>query len=239
MFAQAKRLADAERKLATKPTKAAAESQRIATTKIERAKSRLSDLGRTEFKPRDARIFPGVWAHVMVVEDGERVLKPMRYQCRPCGKPAAYDRKYPGTYNARRDNLEGFWRGQFGATHGIAIVTAFYENVARHAAEGRELAEGEAEENVVLEFRPNPVHDMLVACLWSKWSAPGEPDLYSFAAITDEPPPEVAAAGHDRCIVPIKPENIDDWLEPRSRLEVMHAILDDRDRPYYEHRMAA
>ena len=37
VFAQKKRLADAERTLASKPTKAAAESQRIATSKIEKA----------------------------------------------------------------------------------------------------------------------------------------------------------------------------------------------------------
>jgi putative SOS response-associated peptidase YedK len=81
---------------------------------------------------------------------------------------------------------------------------------------------------------------MHVACLWSRWSASGESDLLSFAAITDEPPAEVAAAGHDRCIIPIKPENIDAWLKPNPKnLESMYAILDDRDRPYYEHRLAA
>jgi putative SOS response-associated peptidase YedK len=53
-------------------------------------------------------------------------------------------------------------------------------------------------------------------------------------------PPEVAAAGHNRCIVPIKPENIDAWLSlDASDLEALHAILDDRDRPFYEHRLAA
>jgi hypothetical protein len=68
----------------------------------------------------------------------------------------------------------------------------------------------------------------------------GEPDFYSFAAITDEPPPEVIAAGHDRCIVPIKPENVDAWLNPETRnLAKLYAILDDRDRPYYEHCLAA
>jgi putative SOS response-associated peptidase YedK len=81
---------------------------------------------------------------------------------------------------------------------------------------------------------------MLVACLWSRWSASGEPDLLSFAAITDEPPPEVAAAGHDRCIIPIKPENVDAWLNLNaSHLASLYAILDDRDRPYYEYRLAS
>jgi hypothetical protein len=58
----------------------------------------------------------------------------MRYQLRPAGKPAFYDEKYPGTYNARRDNLEGFWREQFGYTHGVLIADAFYENVPRHTS---------------------------------------------------------------------------------------------------------
>ena len=120
------------------------------------------------------------------------------------------------------------------------VVSAFFENVSRHKAEGRELRPGEEPENMVLEFRPRPAHDMLVACLWSKWTGPGEPDLLSFAAITDDPPAEVAAAGHDRCIVSIKPETIDAWLNPNPKdLGALHDVLDDRDQPYYEHQMAA
>jgi putative SOS response-associated peptidase YedK len=163
----------------------------------------------------------------------------MRYQCRLAGKPAFYDTKFPGTYNARRDNLEGFWGGVFGRTHGVMVVNAFFENVSRHAMEHRALAPGEKDENVVLEFRPRPQHDMIVACLWSHWRSRDE-ELHSFAAITDEPPSEIAAAGHDRCIVPIKPEHVDAWLNPDPKnINALYAILDDRDRPYYEHRLAA
>jgi putative SOS response-associated peptidase YedK len=164
----------------------------------------------------------------------------MRYQCRPAGKPAAYDAKYPGCYNARRDNLEGFWKEQFGTSHGLIVVNAFYENVSRHDVEQRELAPGEKEENVILEFRPVPTQDMLVACLWSHWKGPGGDELLSFAAITDDPPSEIAATGHDRCIIPIKAGNIDRWLQPdRSNLAGLYALLEDRERPYFEHRMAA
>ena len=55
-------------------------------------------------------------------------------------------------YDARRDNLEGFWKGLFAHTHGIVVVKAFYENVSRHCVDGCELGEDEAVENVVLEF---------------------------------------------------------------------------------------
>jgi putative SOS response-associated peptidase YedK len=240
LFKQKKRLADAERTLASRTTKAAEESQRIATDKIRWAMAKLEDIRRTALKPRDSRIFPGQYVPVLICEDGQMVVKPMRYQCRPAGKPAAYDVKYPGTYNARRDNLEGFWKGQFGYHHGIMIVNAFYENVARHKAEQRELAPGETQENVVLEFRPRPTQDMLIACLWSRWSAPGEDDLLSFAAITDEPPVEVAEAGHDRCIIQIKPEHVQAWLQPDHKdLARLYRILDDRPLAYYEHRLAA
>lgn len=236
LFQQSRRLADADRSLAGKATKKAANEKRIATNKIEAAKRRLADLKRSEPRDRDGRIFPGVYAPVMVMEGGRRVIKPMRYQCRIAGKPALYDRKYPGTYNARRDNLEGFWRPLFGHSHGVIVASAFYENVSRHRLEGRELAAGEADENVILEFKPRSGEDMLVACLWSQWSD----ELVSFAAITDDPPAEVAAAGHDRCIVPIKPEHLDAWLAPRPQdLAQLYGILDDRARPYYEHRLAA
>ena len=240
LFKQRKRLADAERTLQTKTTKAATESRRIATDKIAWAKARIDDLQRTEPEPRDSRIFPGHYAPVMISEKGKRVVKPMRYQCRIAGKPASYDIKFPGTYNARRDSLQGFWKPCFGHTHGILLVEVFYENVSKAKFEGTLLETHERDENVVLEFRPANGELMHVACLWSRWTAPGEPDLLSFAAITDEPPPEIAAAGHDRCIIPIKPENVDAWLNPDpSNLEAMYAILDDRDRPYYEHRLAA
>ncbi|SAK86069.1 hypothetical protein AWB76_06008 [Caballeronia temeraria] len=240
LFKQRTRLADAERTLQSKVTKAATESMRIATAKIEASLRRLEDINRTNPEPRDSRIFPGTYAPVLVMENGKFVVKPMRYQCRIAGKPANYDVKYPGTYNARRDNLEGFWKPCFGYTHGVLLVEVFYENVSKAKMEGTLLETHEKDENVVLEFRPNNGQLMHVACLWSKWTAPGRPDLLSFTAITDEPPPEVEAAGHDRCIVPIKAGNIDAWLNPdASNLEAMYAILDDRDRPYYEHRLAA
>ena len=231
LFAQKTRLVGAERALQTKVTKKAQNDQRIATDKISKATLKLKDLRRTESLPRDSRFFPGNYATVMVSENGGRVVYPMRYQCRPEGKPAFYDAKYPGTYNARRDNLEGFWKGQFGHTHGLIVVETFYENV-----------EGEDGKNKVLQFTPRGGGPMYVACLWSRWTDPKgvEPELLSFAAITDDPEPEVAAAGHDRTIINIKPEHIDAWLNPDpGNLEALYAIFDDKQHPFYEFQEAA
>ena len=227
-FASRKRIADGERALQVKVTKKAQEDVRIGNNKLQQAKEKLDYLKGIEPDPDYARIFPGWYAPVVIVENGKRVVKPMRYQCRPAGKPEFYDTKYPGTYNARRDNLEGFWKGQFGHTHGITIARKFYENVDRDG------------KNAILEFTPTGLDDMIVACLYSRWVGDDGEELLSFAAITDEPPPEVAAAGHDRCIIPIKPEHVDAWLNPDpANLATLQAILDDRERPYYEHRLAA
>jgi putative SOS response-associated peptidase YedK len=242
LSAQSERLAKAETVLAgPRPTGKAAQDQRIAGNKIAAARRRLDDLRRTELVDEDARIFPGQYAPVMIEAGGRRLLLPMRYQCRLPGWSEATERKYPGTYNARRDKLEASWAQLFGHCHGIMIVSRFYENVPRHKMEGRALAPGEQPENVVLEFNPQPPREMLVACLWNRSPVGADGDeLFSFAAITDEPPPEVRAAGHDRCIVPIRRENVDAWLSPDpGNLAALHAILDDRERPYYEHRMAA
>jgi putative SOS response-associated peptidase YedK len=146
----------------------------------------------------------------------------MRYHLRGHGKPAGTDRRYSGLYNARRDNLEGYWKGLFGRQHAVCVVYSFYENVALHDFEKRALRAGEQGQNLVLHFNPQPPTDMLVACLWDRWRQKGAPDLYSFAAITDEPPAEVAATGHNRCIVALKHGNLSAWLNPDQDLNISH-----------------
>ncbi len=162
--------------------------------------------------------------------DNER--KPMRYQLRMPGKPASSDfvvgcgtgrKRLSGTYNARRDNLKRFWAQLFGRQRGIIIVDRFWENV-----------EGEGGQNQVVKFAPRTGQPMLVACLWAEWTDPKgeEPALTSFAAITDEPGPEAAAAGHDRTIINIKPEHLEAWLNPDPNdLGGLYEIFDDKRPP--------
>lgn len=97
------------------------------------------------------------------------------------------------------------------------------------------MADGEREDNVVLRFAPDNGQLMIVACLLSRWTGAGRVTC----SITDEPPPEVAAAGHDRCIVPIQPAQLPDWLAKGPQFNDYEAILDDRERPIYAHLLAA
>jgi putative SOS response-associated peptidase YedK len=236
LFSQKTRLVNAERALISKETKKAREDVRIATSKIATLSTKLSDLHSSELKPDDNRIFPFVYAGVIVREAGENLLTPMRYFCRQAGKPAFHDKKFPGLYNARRDNLEKFWGAQFGSHHAIMVIESFFENVKLHAMQHRELGAGELEQNVVLQFKPEPQQVMYIACLWSHWTDAKEPDLRGFAAITDEPPEHVAAAGHDRCIINLKPEHVEAWLTPHGRgNKELQEILSDRDVPAFAH----
>jgi putative SOS response-associated peptidase YedK len=236
LFSQKTRLVTAQRSLKEKETKKAREDVRIATNKIGALSLKLSDLRSSEPKPEDNRIFPFVYAGVIVRQAGVNLLTPMRYFCRPAGKPAFYDKKFPGLYNARRDNLDKFWGEQFGSHHAVMVVESFFENVKLHTMQHRELADGEAERNVVLQFNPEPAQTMYIACLWSRWTDSAEPDLRGFAAITDEPPADIAAAGHDRCIINLKPEHVEAWLTPEnSSREELQGILSDRAVPVFQH----
>src|SRR5262245_801155 len=229
VFAQKKRLADAERTLASKPTKAAAESKRIATDKIAKSVERLDRLKAVKPDPAEARIFPLHYAPIVMQVGDQRLMRLARYHCRKPGEAAFIDRKLPGLYNARRDSLGKYWKELFGSRHAVMLVESFFENVDR---EGK---------NQVLHFVPKPAGTMLIACLYSEWRDPkGGAPLLSFAAITDEPPAEVAAAGHDRMIINLKPEHLEAWLKPEGRpLDEMQTILADRQAPYYEHEVMA
>jgi putative SOS response-associated peptidase YedK len=229
LFKQRRRLADAERALQLKPTKKAAEDKRISAEKIDKALQRLPLYQGKAPTALDARIFPMHYAPIVIEEGGRRVLRLARYHCRQAGKPASIDRQYPGLYNARRDNLERFWRDQFGTGHAVMLVESFFENVDR---DGR---------NQVLHFVPRPAQLMRVACLYSEWIDPKDGRrLISFAAVTDEPPAEIAAAGHDRCIVNLAPAAVDRWLTPQGRsVAELQGLLDERERPYYEHEVQA
>jgi putative SOS response-associated peptidase YedK len=240
VFAQKRRVAEAEESLAKRETKKAREDVRIGSKKAQEFLDRLADLRRTEPNNEDARIFPLSYAPVLIAEDGRTVIKPMRYTCRLAGKPADVEKRLPGIYNARRDSLDDYWRAVYGRSHAVMVISGFYENVPEHLYQHRELAPDEKEKNLVLEFDPKPARDMLVACLWDHWSDRDGATLDSFAAITDDPTPEVSATGHQRTIITIQEQYLSEWLSPNAlSKERLEHILSDKELPYYVHQIAA
>lgn len=242
--AQEARLVSANAKLASpKPTKAAENDRRVATNKIAAGRKKLDEMDAPAPANGIDRMWPGQFAPVLIRDpaSGELTVVPMRYRCRLPGWTEADEAAKPGTYNARRDKLSTVWRRVFGYNHGLMVVSRFYESVYLHDLQQRALAPGEREQSVELVFTPSTGQDLYVACLWTYVEGAGDdPGFYTFAAITDEPPAEVAATGHDRCLVPIREENIDTWLKPDPNgLSAQLAILDDRERPYYEHEVVS
>ena len=209
--------------------------------KMAAVERRLADLRRTEADPRDSRVHPGQYVPVMIVQDGRRTVVPMRYHCRLPGWTAFVERQHQDNYNARREDLGKMWSRLFGRRHGVMVANAFFESLPQSKPDRGDVASGTENQNVLFEFRPDPPHDILVPCLWnfSPRSTPEERDIFSFATITDASPPEISAAGIERWIIPIKPENLDAWLNPDAGdTNALHAILDDRAPMHYSQRAA-
>lgn len=226
-------------------TKTARNELRVASNQLKAWQRRLDELGAAPSANGLERIWPGHFAPVLIrdAETGELRIVPMRYRCRLPGWDAATERTRPGTYNARRDKLDTAWRRVFGVHHGVIAVHRFYESVALHDLQQRSLVPGERKHKVELEFAPHGGPDLLAACLWT-WTEPAgdDPGFYSFAIITSDPPPEVALAGHDRCIVTLCEQDLDAWLNPTARSAAeLRTILDrgEAARPHFSQKVQA
>ena len=117
----------------------------------------------------------------------------------------------------------------------------FYEWVSLHDYEGRPLREGEPETKIQIAFEPKDGGPLFGACLHDDWEpAGGGAALRSFALMTDDPPPEVARAGHDRSPILLKPENVPVWATPEGRgSEEIQRVLTDTMNPGYSTRVIA
>ncbi len=243
LFKQQARLTSAEYALSEKETKKALEESRIATNKISQIKFKLKKLGTSDFVSEDERsVFPFTYLSMIALnESDEKVVAPFRYHMRPSGKPESFDRKFSGCYNARLDNLTNpFWSPVFGKRHGIVIVSKFYEHVPteKYLNKFSLAPELRNRKSVIVAFEPDETEYMIVPTLWDINKQKGKPDLYSCAIITDDPPKEIAETGHERCPVFLKAENIDNWLDTSGEsTEALYAILRDRVRPHYSHKL--
>lgn len=236
---QSKRLADAEKALLGKTTKKAQNDHRVSAAKIEKLEFKIERLESGKIGESDSRIWPGQYAPLIVMEDGERLIRPFRYHLRPFGKDSGFDRKFDGNYNARRDRLKEvfWWKSIYGKSHGALPIKAFFENVP--LSKTRKLKKGEDDYNLVLRFDPQGLDEMLVPCIFDK-NEEEEFTLHSFAIITDEPNSEVAAAGHDRTPIIMKPSHLDLWLSTDGKdLREYDLVFNDKQRTYFEHEIAA
>lgn len=168
------------------------------------------------------------FAPVIIEEDDQRKIVPMRYRILPSTGveiPSQYN-----VFNARRDSLQSVrtWKPLFGHKHAIFPFERFFEWVGR---DGRK---------VEISFTPEGYDAMWATCLYEECMHQELGLIRSFAMVTDEPPPEVREAGHDRCPVFIEQDLIGRWLEPAGQaLEQLDSLLDHKQRTFYAHALAA
>ena len=229
IFKQKKRLADAQRKLKVKETKSALNEQRIATSKIDASLERIALLTGTQPHEDDHRIFPMTYAPIILKRDGRNVITLARYHLRQQGKAGVH----------RSEVSRALQRA---SRQPRALLAQRVRTHARVDGDGFVLRERRArrQERGAALHSTTCLSDCSSRACMRIGRIRRKVDLLSFAAVTDEPPPEIKAAGHDRCIINLRPENVEAWLSPEGRSDQeLQAILSDRQQPYYEHEVMA
>lgn len=171
----------------------------------------------------DAQVFQYSYCPVLTSRSGQNIISLMRYQLKP--RHATADApSHINMFNARRDALitRPSWKPLLGKNHGLVLLKGFYEWVP-------DPATGKA---AIIRFSPADGSAMWVPCLYDRWQGDGY-HIDSFAVITDEPPSEIAAAGHDRCPVYPSWEHIDSWLAGGS-VAASDRILASREPVHYQ-----
>lgn len=155
-----------------------------------------------------SRVYPGYFAPVIVMQHGQRTIVPMRYALRPAGTTKELKSQY-ALFNCRIDTLtiKPTWRKLLSRQHALFPFTKFYEWV-----------EGEGGKPAQISFTPGDRPYMWAPALFDTWSSlDGKFTFQSFAIVTDDPPPEILACGHDRCPVFLRSDKIDEWLTPEGK----------------------
>jgi putative SOS response-associated peptidase YedK len=173
------------------------------------------------------RVFPNFYAPVIVKDGKQHWLRLMRYHLCPKNGKEMNAFKY-NLFNARRDRLldSRTWKPVFGKQHAIFPFYRFYESV-----------EGENGEAKIIYFEPKDQEIMWSAAIFEEAKIK-DGMLRTFAAITDEPPSEVAATGHDRCPVFLAKENFERWLTPKETPQELHELLTSIVPTYFKHTAA-
>lgn len=135
-------------------------------------------------------------------------------------------------FNCRIDAIQSrqTWRRLVGRTHALFPFIRFYEWV-----------EDDKAKKVQLSFAPEDREIMWAPALYDTWSsADGRVEFRSFAILADEPTPEIAAVGHDRCLIFLRSDAIDTCLQPEGQSrEGLMGLLQMRETTKFANARAA
>jgi putative SOS response-associated peptidase YedK len=178
----------------------------------------------TTLTPR-YNISPMQFSPVLLMEEGERILRTMRWGLVPswAKDPDIGNRMI----NARAETLaeKPSFRDAFRKRRCCIVADGFYE---WYQPPGEKT-------KTPIRFVMKDRRPFLLAGLWERWQPPGAEELRTFTIITAEPN-ELLARFHHRMAVILPADRIDQWLDPgNTSTEDLSALL----RPYPADRMEA
>lgn len=158
----------------------------------------------------DGRFYPNWFAPVIIQQDSEKRIVPMRYRVRPRGSDKEVPTKY-NMYNAKVESLLSAhnWQKLIGRNHAVVAVRQFYEYVNK----------------VEIGIEPTAPDTLKFAAIYDEWSSPGgEVKFRSFAIITGPPPQSVLKLGHHRCPITLTNNEVDQWLSTDSSNDALDLL---------------
>lgn len=161
------------------------------------------------------RIVPHRLAPVVILENGEMVLREMQFALLPAWSKEA--RVKFATHNARLETIDSkpTWKRPFEKTRCLVPMTDFIEPIYEGEYAG-----------YMVGFHAKGRTIMVAAGIWDRWvdRSTGEV-IESFAVITDDPVPFVRERGHDRMPVFLGKENWTLWLSEGASTKERKALL--------------
>ncbi len=81
---------------------------------------------------------------------------------------------------------------------------------------------------IIISFQADQARPLLVPTIYSSRVLDDGSKDFGFAIVTDDPPPEILLAGHDRCPVFLEEDALAQWLHPKGKsakelLEILQA----------------
>jgi putative SOS response-associated peptidase YedK len=171
--------------------------------RVQAVKARIAfDRAQMELIPR-FNIAPTQMAPVIVVVDGEVVLKPMRWGLVPFW--AKDDSIGDRMINARAETVKEkpAFRTPFKLRRCLVVADSFYE--------WQKLPNSKLK--WPMRILLNDEQPFAFAGLWDTWTPPGGSAVESFTILTGEPN-ELVAPIHNRMAVILPPERHAQWLDP-------------------------
>lgn len=151
----------------------------------------------------DSRFLPHSNAPVIVLNNQERKLTPMKFSLVPNWSK---DPKVKfATHNARIETIieKPTWRAPFQSQHCLIPLTSFFESVYEGPEAGNIIRFTEENDNL-----------LFTAGIFDFWKDKEQPDksFFSFSILTQEPSKFILDHGHDRTPIFVKDEFAFEWL---------------------------